>query len=134
MNWNVCLMALLIVCGSLFSPGCGPSSQRTYRVCGRVFVDDQPLPSGDILFVARDKSVGPAGGKIKDGAFELFAKPGEMSVEIRASRAVPELVSEAGPLYRESLPAVYNSQTTLRVDIEPNHNYQFTFRLVRSLP
>lgn len=42
-----------------------------YQVRGKVTLNGESLPSGNILFVPKDRSNGPEPGEIKDGEYEL---------------------------------------------------------------
>ena len=111
--------------------GCGPSTEPTYPVSGKVFFDAQPLPEGDILFVPVSGSYGPEPGKIQQGRFEFRARAGRKRVEIRASRIIPGGAKGAmgEPVAEDYLPECYNNETTLTREVTADGENQFEFKL-----
>ena len=91
--------------------GCGPGEAA---VSGTVLLDGKPLEEGNIAFrplpaTAASEAIG---GPIKDGKFQVKARPGLNRVEITATRIVPGKVDNFGTPLRESLvPEKYNAQS-----------------------
>src|SRR6185437_14801065 len=103
-----CLAAVVLVLA-----GCGEPGPRKYKVSGTVRYDGQMVADGDVIFIPEDKSVGPEGGKIKDGKYSLMAREGKNQVQLRASRVVPGKKGPMGEDWVESyLPEKYNDKTT----------------------
>jgi hypothetical protein len=109
--------------------GCGGSGPRTVPVSGEVSFDGTPVMEGDILFRPADPAVAPEGGKITKGRYQCQAKPGPQRVEIRASRPEPGPPGPMGPVYKDYIPAEYNSKSILKADVSPSGKNQFPFHL-----
>ena len=112
--------------------GCGQSSDfDKVVVTGRVTLDGQPIPNGEIRFIPDAGTKGPiSGGPIKDGAYKAEGRGGvpvgEHVVEIRAYRPQggPQAAAAEGGPAEQYLAAKYNDQTTLRATIDPSTETQ----------
>jgi len=116
--------------GSMFVAGCGNAGPRTYPVTGTVTLDGEPLKEADILFLPLDPALGPDAGQIRDGKFAFQAKAGRKRVEVRASR--PVVIKTAmgeTTIWKNYLPARYNTQSTLQAEVTPRGNSDFTYHL-----
>jgi len=113
------ILGCLAITGSL-TAGCSHEPQL-YPVTGSITLDGQPLPEGDILFVSVDGARGPDPGKIKGGSYDLKTTAGEKRVEISAAKIRPGGARGAGgePVPEEYLPARYNVESKLIVDVKP---------------
>jgi hypothetical protein len=104
------LLVVFLACA-----GCSPG---IHTVTGTVKFDDTPVADGSITFVPEDKNNPSVGDTIKDGKYQVKAKPGHYKVEIRAVREVP---GEKGPMgepkMEDYIPAKYNDQTELTADV-----------------
>jgi hypothetical protein len=101
-------------------------------VSGTVEVDGNPVESGSITFVPVDGQTPTAGGAIKDGRYTVRVPITTMKVSISVPRVVgmkkiydtpnsPEM-----PITVEALPARYNEQTELKIEVKPGTNvYDF---------
>ena len=113
------LLALLALAG------CGA---RESRVSGSVTLNGQPVETGAITFVPVDGKTPTAGGEIKDGRYSVKVPVGTMKVSISAPKVVgkkkiyPTPQSPEMPITKEALPARYNDQTELRLDVKPGAN------------
>lgn len=121
----ICLGALLA--------GCGPSGPETYEVSGEVTFDGQPVAEGQIVFRSAEGSSASWAGAIKDGRYALAATAGKKRVEITATRQVQtaqDSPSGQGAFTFESyIPAKYNSQSELTVEVTPEGPNEFDFSL-----
>jgi hypothetical protein len=106
----------------LFLVGCGPGGPVTHRVTGTVTFDGAPVESGEIVF----KDAGGTGksyaDRITGGKFSLETSPGSKKVEITAMREVPGQFDtsnpgEKVPLKEQYIPAQYNIESTLTVEV-----------------
>lgn len=119
---RACLFALAL------ASGC--AEPTTGRVSGVVAVDGQPAASGSIALFPVDGRSPTAGAEITAGAYEAEAAFGEFRVEIRVPKVVGQKKLYDAPdspmknLMEETLPARYNDQTELRLDIKPGENRQ----------
>lgn len=112
--------------------GCGPAGPRTYPVSGTVTFDGKPVTQGDILFIPSDRSLGPEGGRIVDGKFAMRSKEGKCQVEITAVEVGPNTPRVDGvPVIINYIPARYNTQSELSVEVAPSDENSFEFRLKR---
>jgi hypothetical protein len=111
---------LLAACACI---GC--AKPTTGVVTGAVTVDGQPAKSGSIAFFPTDGKGASAGAEIVDGRYTAKAPFGTSKVEIRVPKVVGQKKlydtadSPVKPLMDESLPARYNDQTELTVDVKP---------------
>ncbi len=108
-------LATLVGCG-------GEGGPKTYSVSGTVTLDGTPVSDGQITF-RMAKEGRRFTGAIKDGKYEVKAEPGDMSVEIVASRVVPGKFDKSNPGIDEPvsemyIPKKYNSETTLTAKID----------------
>lgn len=131
-----CLLLLVCFTGSLV--GCGGASDApvTYPVSGKVTLDGEPLPEGDIIFRDASGKAASAAGKIENGAYSLTATAGKKSVVITATKEIPGKTVVGGapdeppvPAVEQYLPAEYNEKTTLEADVSDSGSNEFTFEL-----
>lgn len=131
-----CRVIMFVFCTILVF-GCQRGPQR-YALSGSVNLDGQPLEEGAISFRPEEGTPGPsAGGAINEGAFSIPASGGPLAgrfrVEISASRPgesfVPGMDGQMVPAYEQFLPARYNSESELRVDVGASGKNSFDFVL-----
>lgn len=118
--------------------GCGGGKEGQMTVTGSVTLDGQPLESGRIIFMPKEKGSATAtsgGGKIENGKYEAEVSSGKMGVSIRASKDVPiENPSEEdkarGLTTRPEsiIPARYNDKSELEADVSSSSR-EFDFDL-----
>ena len=117
----------LFIAISLLTAGCGagaPEGPRTYTVTGTVAYTGQPLKEADLVIRTADGKHA-AGAKVTDGKFVLKAPVGVSIVEITALRDVPgefreDNPGEKVPVREQFIPAKYNAETTLKMDVKPD--------------
>jgi hypothetical protein len=111
--------------------GCGRSAPDTYPVWGTVTFDGKPVDKGDILFIPVDRSLGPEGGKIIKGKFSGRSKAGKCRVEISAKKEAnadtPRF--EGKPILTNYIPARYNADSGLSVDVATGNENSYQFKL-----
>jgi hypothetical protein len=108
--------------------GCGAGNGKV-PVSGVVAFDGSPMPDGYITFTPEGGGT-PEAAPIAAGKFELGVKPGAYRVEIEASHFVGEKNPIMGLQPREQyVPARYNSETTLRSEVNADGENAFTFDL-----
>lgn len=109
--------------------GCAPGEST---VSGTVTLDGKPLEEGNIAFrplpaLAVSEAMG---GSIKDGKYQVKARPGQNRVEITATRIVPGKKDNFGTLLRESiLPEKYNAKSELTKEISAGRANELNFEL-----
>jgi hypothetical protein len=109
--------------------GCG-SGEAT--VSGTITLDGKPLEDGNIAFrplpaLAATEAIG---GPIKDGKYQVKARPGQNRVEITATRVVPGKKDAFGTPLRESiLPEKYNVQSQMTKEISASGANEFNMEL-----
>jgi hypothetical protein len=111
--------------------GCGGGIERQ-RVSGTVTFDGQPVERGEVSFVPEDRGQSPEGGVIQDGKFSFEAVAGKKTVRIRGSRRLPPQPDDdpdSGPLYEDFIPAKYNTDSTLKVEVTSAGPNVFPFEL-----
>jgi hypothetical protein len=113
---------------ALFGCGQKPTGPQRGAVHGKITLDGKPIVAGQISLVPTTPGAGPAWGTVvKDGQYASTASGpvvGKSKVEIRASRN-PPAASEGADWksnYVELIPAQYNTQSTLEVDVRPGDN------------
>ena len=122
-------LVFLVVLG-MASSGCSGSGDELPRepVSGTVSLDGEPVADGMIQFTPSGGSGVGGGARIQAGSFSILREsglvPGSYQVSINAAAspaaepsksAVPK---KGAQLARELIPAKYNSQTKLAVDIK----------------
>jgi hypothetical protein len=118
------LAGLVIACVLL--AGCEGS--KFADVAGTVTLDGEPIADGSITFIPSDGQTPTAGGKIKDGKYAASVPIGTMKVAISYPKVsgtkklydTPD--SPVGYLYKEAVPARYNEQTELVLEVKAGRN------------
>lgn len=115
---------LCALCASLFGCGGAPDGPRMYPINGIVTFQGAPLKEGEVL-VRTDDGKFSAGARVADGKFVLSAPAGPSKVEISAMRDVPgefreENPGERVPVRQQFIPAKYNTESTLKLDVKPD--------------
>jgi hypothetical protein len=93
------------------------------EVTGTVTVDGEPAQTGSIAFFPTDGKSSTAGAAIESGRYTAQVPLGASKVEIRVSKIVghqrlydtPD--SPTQPVMEEVLPAKYNDQTEITIDV-----------------
>jgi hypothetical protein len=125
--------ALMVAIGLLASAGCDRGGPQIAPVTGKVTLDGQPLAAAKIEF--QPDSGAPSYGRTgEDGGYALLfvgqqhgALIGHHTVRIRTA----ELDSLGDHMTRESVPAKYNSRSTLTAEVSSGsnvHNFDLTSR------
>jgi hypothetical protein len=125
-TYRLCVPAVVAL--AALAGGCS-SGTPTYTVVGTVTFDGKAVAEGDVVFVPADGKTAPEAGKIKDGKFEMRARPGVQKVQIRAARA-----GKYDPVMKEAtrvdyIPPRYNTNTVLVENVKPEGRNEFTFAL-----
>lgn len=123
---------------TLLLAGCGGGNKRR-PVSGTITFKGAPLESGHITFVSTTEPIGPVGGAvIRDGKFEIPAdmgiEPGKYRVLISSPKGVGERTPEqiaagASTPAKEQIPAEYNTESKLIVEITSNGPNSFTWTI-----
>ncbi|MEW4561048.1 carboxypeptidase-like regulatory domain-containing protein [Bremerella sp. JC770] len=125
-------MLFLLFALSLY-PGCSGRDKNLPNlgeVSGTVTLDNQPMPNVSVAFESQSGQV--SFGKTDDqGHYELTYRDGVMGAEVGQNKVRIETVMDAppGPGYRDPIPAKYNRDTTLTVDVgegENTHDFSLT--------
>jgi hypothetical protein len=136
MSWRLALLGTLV----WFGVGCGGDR---IAVQGEVTFNGQPVPEGSITFEPADGKGPVSGGIINAGKYHLEGEtgttPGQKIVRITAvrktGRKIP--VGEGSGLTEEILPYIpanYNSESTLRVQVTPGKVNTHDFHLTGGTP
>ena len=131
------MVRVLIATGMLMSlcVGCGQGDGATRcAVKGKVTLDGSPIEAGSIAFMPAGGTEGPtAGGQIEKGEYSIPSDKGPVEgryrVEIRAPQKTGKMIqapmAEEGTMVEEtaeSVPAKYNSESTLEEEIKAGKN------------
>jgi len=121
-------LAVLLAAG--LAAGCGQSGPQRAAIHGRVTIADQPLASGQILFIPVAPNAGPsASGAIVNGEYKIEEREGPIvgknRVEVRGERPLgfaiddEQAFAQRGPvpLPPDPVPATFNSQSQLSLDV-----------------
>lgn len=113
------VLSLVVGCGGGTADG-----PPIYTVSGTVAFTGEPLKDADLLVRSVDGKHS-AGAHVVDGKFVLKAPAGPAIVEITALRDVPgqfreDNPGERVPVREQFIPARYNTQSELKLDIKPN--------------
>lgn len=118
--WALVPLTLLVAIA-----GCDNSNSGRSRVHGTVTVDGSRPASGAIAFTPVDGAAPTVGGEIVDGKYSVDVPLGQSMVAIRVPRVVGQRKlyntpdSPVQPLMEESLPAKFNDETKLTLDVKP---------------
>jgi len=125
----------IIVLGAVpwIAVGCG--SRQTIE--GTVTVDERPLEQGYINFRPASQAKGPpVGGQIAQGNYAIRPQSpleGAFRVEITALGKTGQKTSDGAgariDIEGQILPARYNTESTLQVEIKPQQRNEFKFPL-----
>lgn len=125
---------ILLFIGVMAANGCLPANR--IRSTGTVRFDGHPVETGAVVFQPVGSGGTPAGGLIRSGSFSLEGPAGRQRVEIRGTRAVdqsrlPRTMPrfEGMPVHEDFIPSVYNTASTLEVEVTPDGPNVFTFDL-----
>lgn len=128
-RWHEVIFSLCAACCAVSTiAGCGKANVGT--VSGTVIVDGSPAKSGSIAFFPVNKKSPTAGAEIHDGEYLARVPLGTSKVEIRVSKVVGQKKlyntpnSPIRPVLEESLPAKYNDESTLTLDVQSGANKQ----------
>jgi hypothetical protein len=123
------ILLILVLAGCAHDDGYQP-------VSGTIRFKGEPVKLGSIQFYRTGAETGVCGGTgIKDGKYEVpkehGLKPGTYLVRISATEKVEgKARDEMNPfLSRETLPAKYNTQSNLTVEVRAGERGQFDFDL-----
>jgi len=106
--------------------GCGDRS--TAEVSGAVKVDGKPVKPGAILFISGGRKDADLGGEIKEGRYPCACPrrhEGVHSVpEVVGTKKIYDTPEQPGdsPITKEGLPARYNEQSELQLEVKPGKN------------
>ncbi|OWK38176.1 hypothetical protein FRUB_07296 [Fimbriiglobus ruber] len=118
----------MALAGLAILAGCGEPGPKKYDVSGTVQYEGEPVTEGDIMFASEDKTIGPEGGKIKDGKYALKVREGKNRVEIRGTKIIPGKKGSMGEPFVDSfIPEKYNTKTELTADVgsgKTTHNFE----------
>jgi hypothetical protein len=122
MKWLHVLLLLLLS----LATGCADPNEATLG--GTVSIDGQQAKEGSIAFFPVDGQARTTGAKIVDGKYTATVPLGKTRIEIRVPKVVGQRKlydtpnSETQPILQEMLPAKYNNQSELELEIKPGKN------------
>jgi hypothetical protein len=116
--------------------GCGPGGPEIAYVSGRVTMDGKPLANATVVFIPENGR--PAGARTDaDGRYVLIftegrygAIPGQNTIRIMTLRdAEQDDSGKTIPGSPETVPAQYNTNSTLSFTVQPNKRNVANFDL-----
>ena len=134
-------LCVLIVSVILPTAGCWDEGGLRQPVSGYVKLNGKPLANGVIIFYPV-KGIGPdtvvsGGAMVNDGYFSIPRGvgliPGQYFVAIRAAETRRKRSNQSDddePVARDAIPARFNSETELRIEIKDRAIKEVTFHLV----
>lgn len=135
-KWLVASATGAVLFLPLVFTGCGASAdgQELVHVKGSVTFDGVPVEDGRILFRMADGDQKSFSAEIKAGSYEIEAAPGKSVVEITASRPTGEFDTSnpddpPQPIGEMYIPEIYNAQTTLAAEVDPDGDNLIPFDL-----
>lgn len=131
------LFSYVAILCTAFVMGCGGSSEgpELYPVSGTVTLDGEPITKGSILFKDPTGTNKSYFASIDAGAYSTEMEAGKRKVIITASReSKDKMVMNAEgtgkePAMEQYIPAKYNEQSTLEIDVSSGGENQFPFEL-----
>jgi hypothetical protein len=122
MKWQLVVSLVLLS----LATGCADPNEATLG--GTVTIDGQSAKEGSIAFFPIDGESRTTGAKIVDGKYNAAVPLGKTRIEIRVPKVVGQRKlydtpnSETQPILQEVLPAKYNNQSELQLEIKPGKN------------
>jgi hypothetical protein len=116
----------MLVAAAVLLAGCAKSDKGV--VTGRVTVDGAAVKTGSIAFFPVNRKSTTAGAEIVDGEYRAVVPLGTFKVEIRVPKVTGQKKlydtpnSPVQPILAESLPAEYNDQTKLTLEVQAGEN------------
>src|SRR6185369_7405482 len=130
---------LLLVVAIVIGCSQGPPPLKRAKVEGKVTVNGQPVPNGYIRFMALDPNGMNVSAVIKDGHYSVPAEQGPTKGKYRVEFNVPSAQKKMVPnddvpgQFREeapeTMPAKYNSKSTIVHEIDADKAQVFDFPL-----
>ena len=112
---------VLLTAGLCLLSGCGSAGPELGEVAGLVTLDEKPVSGAYVQFVPA-KGGRPAGGLTDpQGRYLLTYSATETGALVGPAKVLITTGDPEGGV-KESLPATYNSKTTLTVDVGPGKN------------
>lgn len=135
---TVLVASVLIINGMLVISGCSQQEKvARQRIEGKVLLDGAPLDRGSVRFEPQGAKVGISAGAVVDqGRFVINVEKGLPTGKYKVAISSPEggsmepVMSDlSAPPPRERIPAKYNTQTELTVDVDGAMVNEIVFEL-----
>jgi len=108
---------------------------KRVRVAGKVSYDGKSVDEGWITFHPADNSSKDEGAEIKGGHFAFTCTPGRKIVRVIGQRDIKGTsnpMRNGEPDKEEYIPEVYNTKSTLSVDVPESDKDDFDFALEKA--
>jgi hypothetical protein len=127
-------LAVTVAAALAVIAGCGSGATSRSPIKGSVRYDGQPVDQGGIAFIPEGADTGEkrfrATGEIKDGQYELDSRHGPNTGKYRVEitwhkKTGKQVAGERGhkrDQTQQVIPAKYNTQSELVIEIERGHN------------
>jgi hypothetical protein len=121
---NVLRASSLLLATLLSAAGCGARSDLA-TVTGKITLDGQPLANAFVVFAPTSQGTSSRGKTDEAGHYEMMFSDREKGAWI-GEKLVRINTGDVGggdtPGPKERVPAVYNTTTTLKVEVKPGNN------------
>lgn len=136
----------LVLLAAVFLSGCSESGPPRAEIAGSVTVGGAPLKSGRILFLPQAPTEGPAtSARIIDGQYKLPDDEGPIvghnRVEVEADLPLRFAIDDEaafaktnGKLPRQPIPARFNRQSALSLDVKSGEENRFDVQIPARVP
>jgi hypothetical protein len=117
-----CVTALLVIVVS--TAGCGANGELA-DVRGKVTLDGQPLADAFVVYAPTQSGTTSYGRTDSDGNYRMMfsdSEPGAWIGENLVRINTGDVGTDGGAGPKERVPAVYNRNTTLKVDVKADAN------------
>jgi len=109
--------------------GCSGTQDGKYKVSGSISWKGTPVETGFITFHPSNGKA-PEAGRITNGLYTFRAFPGESRVTIQAAEVIGFDKGMNQAITKEYIPAKYNKESEMRVDVLTEGENRFDFSLI----
>ena len=109
--------------------GCRDAHEGKYLVTGTATWNGAPIEEGFLELRPLDGK-SPESGKIAQGRFSFYARPGENRVSVNATKEDGRIESMNQPRIVQYIPSKYNLESKLTCTVEPRNDNSYDLSLV----
>lgn len=124
------MQSLLVIAAVVWLGGCTESGPKVAKVTGLVTMDGKPLPGARLDFHPEGEGRNSGGVTDEEGRYELHYSVSRMGAVLGTHKVFISTYNEMtenewgeiGPGTPETVPAQYNSKSTLTAEVESGRN------------